>query len=193
MKYVWYTARVLDRHSLWRDKITLYRRLLSFFARIWNYLAYKQFTSLHTRGKIIKEAYIAIQTSDQNVEIFGTNRLQKYSRFRVSSERATTSTLRWNGDWQTAFLRAEALRDRTAYACRVAKVRCGKSYFPWPSLPLTRKNLRLLGASSWMNWIVNEHGCKVPLLLNFVIKFCYCWQPNVEDYHLCILSWATWT
>ena len=47
-------------------------------------------------------------------------------------------------------------------------------------------NQRLLGASSWMNWIVNEHGCKVPLLLNFVIKFRYCWQPNVEDYHLCI-------
>ena len=36
---------------------------------------------------MIKEAYIAIKTSDQNVEIFGTNRLQKYSRFRVSSER----------------------------------------------------------------------------------------------------------
>lgn len=35
---------------------------------------------------MIKDAYIAIKTSDQNVEI-GTNRLQKYSRFRVSSER----------------------------------------------------------------------------------------------------------
>ena len=51
-----------------------------------------------------------------------------------------------------------------------------------------KDNQRLLGASSWMNWIVNEHGCKVPLLLNFVIKFRYCWQPNVEDYHLCIYS-----
>ena len=28
----------------------------------------------------------------------------------------------------------------------------------------------------------------MPLLLNFVIKFRYCWQPNVEDYHLCIYS-----
>ena len=56
-------------------------------------------------------------------------------------------------------------------------------------LSLTHWNRRLLGASSWMNWIVNEHGCKlVPLLLNFVIKFRYCWQPNVEDYHLCIYS-----
>ena len=39
-----------------------------------------------------------------------------------------------------------------------------------------------------MKWIVNEHGCQVPLLLNFAIKFRYCWQPNVEDYHLCIYS-----
>ena len=52
----------------------------------------------------------------------------------------------------------------------------------------TDSNQRLLGVSSWMNWIVNEHRCKVPVLLNFVIKFRYCWQPNVEDYHLCIYS-----
>ena len=36
---------------------------------------------------MIKEAYIAIKASDQNVEIFGTNRFQKYLRFRVSSKR----------------------------------------------------------------------------------------------------------
>ena len=28
-----------------------------------------------------------------------------------------------------------------------------------------------LGASSWMNWIVNKDGCWVPLLLNFVTEF----------------------
>ena len=42
------------------------------------------------------------------------------------------------------------------------------------------KGSYILGASSWMNWIVNEHGCWVPLLLNFVIEFRYYWQPNVE-------------
>lgn len=35
---------------------------------------------------MIKEAYIDIKTSDQDVEIFVSNRIQKYSRFRVSSE-----------------------------------------------------------------------------------------------------------
>ena len=81
----------------------------------------------------MKDAYIAIKASDQIVEI-GTSRLQKYSRFRVSSEREQFAPC-----VETGVGKQLPCVDRRASACRVPNIRCGKSQLTCPSLPFAGK------------------------------------------------------
>ena len=81
----------------------------------------------------MKDAYIAIKASDQIVEI-GTRRLQKYSHFRVSSEREQFAPC-----VETGAGKQLPCVDRRASACRVPNIRCGKSQLTYPSLPFAGK------------------------------------------------------
>lgn len=91
----------------------------------------------------MKDAYIAIKTSDQIVEI-GTSRLQKYSRFRVSSERQQFAPC-----VETGAGKQLPCVDRRASACRVPNIRCGKSQLTCPSLPFAGKKRVLNLSNLW--------------------------------------------
>ena len=92
---------------------------------------------------MMKDAYIAIKTSDQTVEI-GTSRLQKYSRFRVSSERQQFAPCVEPGPGKQL-----PCVDRRASACRVPNIRCGKSQLTCPSLPFAGKKRVLNLSNLW--------------------------------------------